>query len=62
MWLKIPASWKNQVFKVDNVISLNTNGLEGKRLKRMDYGGPISLLRLLQYFKQVINKEISDNQ
>jgi len=62
MWLKIPASWKNQILKVDSIISLNTNGLEGKKLKRMDYGGPISLLRLLQYFKQVIDKEISDSK
>jgi hypothetical protein len=56
-WLKIPSSWRNQVYNVDEIISLNTNNLEGKKLERMDYGGPISLLRLLQYFRCLIEKE-----
>jgi hypothetical protein len=56
-WLKIPAPWRNQVLTVEGIISLNTNSLEGKKVERMDYGGPISLLRLLQYFGRLIQKE-----
>jgi hypothetical protein len=53
-WLKIPSSWRNQTFKVDGIIALDTKSLEGKKLERLDYGGPISLLRLLQYFRHLI--------
>jgi hypothetical protein len=59
-WLKIPASWRNRILTVEDIISLDTNNLEGKKLERMDYGGPISLLRLLQYFGHLIEKEEVD--
>ena len=51
---RIPHYCENQIITIEKIISLNTAGLDGKTLKQMDYGGPISLLRLVQYFEQVI--------
>ncbi len=48
---------KDKTFSIDNVISLNTHGLHGKKLNRMDYGGPIALLRLIQFIKELIQKD-----
>ena len=55
-WL-IPAYCKNKVFNVEGIISLNTNELNKKKLKRSHYGGQIALLRLLQYFSQLIAED-----
>ena len=48
---QITQSCDNQIFQVGNIIKLDTTGLNGKKLKRMDYGGPLALLRLLQYVR-----------
>ena len=55
-WL-IPTYCKNKTFSVEGIISLNTTELNEKKLKRSDYGGQIALLRLLQYFRQLIEED-----
>lgn len=48
---EIPPSLKYTVFLIDGVLEFDTNGpdgtgLDGKLLKRLDFGGPIALFRL----------------
>lgn len=50
---KTYAECKNQTYNVNDVISLKTTGLNGKPVERLDYGGPLALLRLLDFVKQV---------
>ncbi|VVB85751.1 Uncharacterised protein [uncultured archaeon] len=41
----------NKEFEITNILTLKTHNLHGKRLDRYDYGGPLALLRLIQYVK-----------
>lgn len=43
---------QNVNLKIEGVISLDTRNIEGKRLKRMDYGGPLALLRLSELIRE----------
>jgi hypothetical protein len=42
---------------VRDIISLDTNGLQGLALKREHYGGPLALLRLSQFVRYEILKD-----
>ncbi len=53
---KTYSECENQTYAVENVISLNTRGLDGKPVERLDYGGPLALLRLLDFVKQVVEE------
>ncbi len=53
---KTYSECENQTYAVENVISLKTSGLDGKPVQRLDYGGPLALLRLLDFVKQVATK------
>ena len=55
MW-KIDYSTKNKEFKIPRILTLKTQDLHGKRLDRMHYGGPLALLRLLQFVKKKLDK------
>jgi hypothetical protein len=46
-----------RVFAVRNIISLDTNGIQGTRLKWEHYGGPLALLRLSQFVRFEILKQ-----
>lgn len=50
VWLTYPEC-DNKVFSVQEIITLNTAQLNGKSLQRMDYGGPLALLRLSEFVK-----------
>ncbi|EMI21555.1 hypothetical protein RMSM_01520 [Rhodopirellula maiorica SM1] len=42
---------RNQVFIVDNVITLDTNDIDGTRFDWHHYGGPLALYRLSQWVR-----------
>jgi len=46
--------WKNRRFVVPDVIMLDTAGLDGVPVRRQDYGGPIAILRLIDYADKVV--------
>ncbi len=56
VWL-IRSPWmKNQIFRVDKIdVELNTNDLEGKNVKRSHYGGPLALLQLSRFVRELLN-------
>ncbi|MBU4076179.1 MAG: hypothetical protein KKI06_05670 [Euryarchaeota archaeon] len=47
----ISKSTMNMEFEITNILTLRTHNLHGKKLDRYDYGGPLALLRLIQYVK-----------
>lgn len=51
----ISNSAKNQEFTISGILTLNTSGLHGKKVKRLDYGGLLALLRLLQFAQKLLN-------
>lgn len=53
---EIKPCWDNQIFEVKGIISLNTTELNGEKVKKKDYGGPIALLHLSQFIKELLNK------
>jgi hypothetical protein len=53
---EIRESFQNKTYVVPNVISLSTVGLDGKFLKRSDYGGPLSVLRLIEFAAEAVNR------
>ncbi len=52
-WLTYPEC-DNTVFRVAGIITLDTTGLNGQRVRRMDYGGPLALLRLSAYVRSQV--------
>lgn len=44
---------RNRTYRVGNIISLDTSGLEGKPVLREHYGGPLALLKLVQYIRRL---------
>lgn len=54
---KVYGQHENQTYTVQNVIALNTSGLHGQLVKRSHYGGPLALLRLLQFTKRVVEEQ-----
>jgi hypothetical protein len=47
----IKQNLRNQLFRVRDIISLDTTELHGKPVLRHHYGGPLALLRLVQYIR-----------
>jgi hypothetical protein len=43
---KIDRKLQNRKFAIDEILTFDTAGLNGKHLKRLDFGGPIALFRL----------------
>ena len=52
-WL-FRKKFKNKLFKIENIIELNTNELENKPVKRKDYGGPLSILLMANFALDII--------
>lgn len=52
----ISNSAKNQKFEIPKILTLNTNGLHRKRVQRLDYGGPLAILRLIQFTQRILEK------
>jgi hypothetical protein len=46
VWKIDDATIQNQKFIILDIIEFDTTGLNGKHLKRLDFGGPIALFRL----------------
>lgn len=44
---------ENKIFEVNDAIILNTEGLNNKPVKRMDFGGPLALLHLLHFVQKI---------
>lgn len=57
-WL-IDRKNKNKTYEIDGVISLSTIRLEGKKLSREQYGGPLALLRFSEYVRKNILEKIN---
>jgi hypothetical protein len=55
-WLTYPECDNKQCI-VPGIISLKTVSLNGKCLDRMDYGGPLALLKLSQFIREEILSE-----
>jgi hypothetical protein len=53
---KVHGQHDNQTYAVKDVIVLKTSGLNGQLLKRSHGGGPLALLRLLQFTKRVVEE------
>lgn len=53
---KTYSECENKIYTVQNVISLNTTGLNGKPVERLHYGGPLALLKLLEFIKQLLER------
>lgn len=51
---KIDRKCRNKLIEIPDIIRLNTREREGTSLKRMDYGGPLALLKLSSYVRQNI--------
>lgn len=47
----------NQTYEVEGVIALDTTSLEKRQVKRKDYGGPLALLRFLQFTIRLLHPE-----
>jgi hypothetical protein len=47
------------VFSVNDIITLNTDGLQGKPFDWRQYGGPLALLRLSHFVRREILKDNS---
>jgi hypothetical protein len=43
---------KNKILKIDNVLTLDTKNIDGKRMEKMDYGGPLSILKLSRLVRE----------
>lgn len=50
----IDADCRDKVFAVQDIITLNTAGLQGQRFDWRHYGGPLALLRLSQFVRAEI--------
>ncbi len=54
VWL-IPSQMRNQIFRVEKIATeLNTTDLEGKNVKRSHYGGPLALLYLSRFVRELL--------
>jgi hypothetical protein len=54
----IDPNCRNQVFEVTNLIKMDTSGLDGIPFDWRHYGGPLAILRLSQFVRYEILKEI----
>jgi hypothetical protein len=57
---QIKPNDKDKYFKLENIIYLDTKGLEGERVLRDHYGGPLAILRLLEYAMKLL-KQVQKN-
>ena len=51
---EVRDAWKNRRFVVPDVVTLDTGDLDGKPLRREHYGGPIAILRLIEFADRVV--------
>ncbi len=53
---KFGEKYENQYYVVQNVISLKTSGLNNNSVTRKHYGGPLAILRLLEFTCEVLQR------
>jgi hypothetical protein len=53
---KIDRAYRDVVFDVPDVISLDSNGLDGEPVRRVHYGGPVAVLRFLEHADFMIER------
>ena len=51
---KFKQGLTSQKYQVSGILSLDLTGLEGHPVKREDYGGPLALLRFLQFTMRLV--------
>jgi len=56
---KIDRKLQGRKFIIDGVLSFDTTGLNGRLLKRLDFGGPIALLRLSERVVEYLGNRAS---
>ncbi len=54
---KLKAFEENKHYEIVNVISVDTNGLNGKPVDYNHYGGPICIYQLIQYVRDLFLQE-----
>jgi hypothetical protein len=50
----IDADCSDKTFAIDDVISLSTAGLHGKRIDWLDYGGPLAIFHFGRFVREVL--------
>ena len=55
VWI-IQAECKNKQYEVPGTISLDTSSIDGKRLLRIHYGGPLAILKLSEFVLREFDK------
>lgn len=58
----IDADCRDRIFVIDDVISLNTTGLNGQPLDWRDYGGPLAIFYFERYVREVLLGDEVDPQ
>ena len=53
---KIPAKWNWREFKIEGVIALDTQKIADKPVRRRDYGGPLALLKLIDFVRKSLSE------
>lgn len=56
----IDADCIDKTFAIDSVISLCTNGLDGKRIGWRDYGGPLAIFHFGRFVREVLLQDPVD--
>ncbi len=51
---RIGTTWRHRTFHVEDIISLDTSALDGQQVRREHYGGPIAVLRFIEYARKVV--------
>ena len=52
---KIDRKLQNRTIVIEDVLTFDTTGLNGRLLKRLDFGGPIALFRLSERIVEYLN-------
>lgn len=54
---KIDRRFRNKRFEIDELLIFDTTSLNGRRLNRLDFGGPIALFRLSEKLMPFLHEE-----
>ncbi|HLY25398.1 MAG TPA: hypothetical protein VKQ72_03600 [Aggregatilineales bacterium] len=52
----IKPQFNNKKYEIPGIIFLDTTGLDGKAVNRRDYGGPLAILRFIEYTQGVLDQ------
>jgi hypothetical protein len=58
---EVRDTWKDRRFVVPDVITLDTTGLDGEQVRYKHYGGPLAILRLIEYADRVVQSRAEED-